>query len=112
MLAKLAPANPQDAVEAISRTSFVAAKFTPEICSVHPVVRVHCVVPVSAPFIVNAPTLYNQSACVDGSWAQHKEYRSMPAVAAVTVPILKTLNGWLAELVVTGFVRPVIDCKT
>jgi hypothetical protein len=56
MLAKAAPANPQDAVEAMSRTSFVAARFTPEICNVHPAVRVHSVVPVSAPFIVNAPT--------------------------------------------------------
>jgi hypothetical protein len=60
MLANAAPENPQDAVEAISRTVFVAARFAPEICKVHPAVSVHCVNPVSAPFIVNAPTWYDQ----------------------------------------------------
>ena len=49
---------PHESVDAISRTWFVAAKFKPDICRVHPVVNVHCVVPVSAPFIVNAPTKY------------------------------------------------------
>jgi hypothetical protein len=48
--------EPQEADDAINRTLFVAAKFTPEICNVQPVVRVHCVVPVNGPFIVNAPT--------------------------------------------------------
>jgi hypothetical protein len=60
MLAKGASVaeSPQESADAISRTSFVAAKLTPDICKVHPAVRVHCVVPVKAPFIVNAPTLY------------------------------------------------------
>jgi hypothetical protein len=49
---------PHEADEDIKRTLFVAAKFTPDICSVHPVVNVHWVMRVSAPFIVNAPTKY------------------------------------------------------
>jgi hypothetical protein len=48
--------SPHESDDAISRTLFVASKFTPDICKVHPVVNVHSVVPVSAPFIVNAPT--------------------------------------------------------
>jgi hypothetical protein len=48
--------EPQEADDAISLTWFVDARPTPEICSEHPAVSVHCVVPVSAPFIVNAPT--------------------------------------------------------
>ena len=53
-----APESPQESDDAIIRTWFVAARFTPDICSVQPAVRVHCVVPVNAPFIVNAPTKY------------------------------------------------------
>jgi hypothetical protein len=49
---------PHEADEAIMRTSFVAAKPTPDICRRQDIVSVHCVVPVSAPFIVNAPTKY------------------------------------------------------
>jgi hypothetical protein len=40
------------------RITFVDAKLTPETWSEHVSVRVHCVAPVSAPFIVNAPTKY------------------------------------------------------
>jgi hypothetical protein len=58
----LAPESPHESEDAISRTSFVAAKLTPDICNVHPAVNVHCVVPVNAPFIVNAPTKYEKSA--------------------------------------------------
>jgi hypothetical protein len=47
---------PHESADAINRTSFVAAKFTPEICKMQAVVSVHSVVPVNAPFIVNAPT--------------------------------------------------------
>jgi hypothetical protein len=50
--------SPHESEDAISRTSFVAAKFTPASCRMHPTVRVHCVVPVNGPFIVNAPTKY------------------------------------------------------
>jgi hypothetical protein len=53
-----APESPHESDEAMSLTWFVAARFTPDIWKAHPVVRVHCVVPVSAPFIVNAPTRY------------------------------------------------------
>ena len=49
---------PQESDDAINRTSFVDAKPTPDICKMQAVVSVHCVVPVSAPFIVNAPTKY------------------------------------------------------
>jgi hypothetical protein len=60
MLAKGASVaeSPHESSDAISRTWFVAAKFTPDICNLHAVVSVHCVVPVSAPFIVKAPTRY------------------------------------------------------
>jgi hypothetical protein len=50
--------SPQESDDAINRTSFVDAKFIPDICKVQAVVSVHCVVPVKAPFIVNAPTKY------------------------------------------------------
>jgi hypothetical protein len=50
--------SPHESEDDISRTWFVAARFTPDICNVHPVVKVHCVVPVNGPFIVNAPTKY------------------------------------------------------
>jgi hypothetical protein len=53
-----AAVSPHESDDEISRTWFVAAKFTPDICSLHAVVSVHCVVPVCAPFIVNAPTKY------------------------------------------------------
>jgi hypothetical protein len=36
----------------------------------------------------------------------------MPAVPAVTNPKLNTLYGVLEELVVAGFVNPVIACNT
>jgi hypothetical protein len=50
--------SPHESEDAISRTWFVDAKPTPDICNVHPFVNVHCVVPVNAPFIVKAPTKY------------------------------------------------------
>ena len=55
MLAKDADV-PHESADEIKRTSFVAAKFTPEICKMQAVASVHSVVPVNAPFIVNAPT--------------------------------------------------------
>jgi hypothetical protein len=54
----LVASPPHEFVDAIKRTLFVAAKVTPDIVMVHPVVNVHSVVPVKAPFIVNAPTKY------------------------------------------------------
>jgi hypothetical protein len=50
--------SPHESDDAINLTWFVAARFTPDIWNVHPVVNVHCVVPVCAPFIVKAPTKY------------------------------------------------------
>jgi hypothetical protein len=58
MLASETPEAPQESVEAITRTSFVATSPTPVSCSRQGIVNVHSVVPVSAPFIVNAPTKY------------------------------------------------------
>jgi hypothetical protein len=57
-LASDAEAAPQASVDAITRTSFVDTSPTPESCSRHGIVKVHSVVPVKAPFIVNAPTKY------------------------------------------------------
>jgi hypothetical protein len=53
-----ATGSPHESVDAIKRTLFEASRLTPSICTVHPVVSVHCAVPVRAPFIVNAPTKY------------------------------------------------------
>jgi hypothetical protein len=58
MLASATFAPPHASDAAMMRTLFVDAKFKPDICTEHPVVNVHCAVPVSAPFIVNKPTLY------------------------------------------------------
>jgi hypothetical protein len=51
-------ADVHESVDRISLTRFVEAKVRPDIWIVHPVVNVHFVVPVTAPFIVNAPTMY------------------------------------------------------
>jgi hypothetical protein len=60
MLAKGASVaeSPHESDDPINLTLFVDAKLTPDICNVHPVVNVHCVVPTFAPFIVKAPTKY------------------------------------------------------
>jgi hypothetical protein len=49
---------PQEPVDAITLTSFVDTSPTPESCSRQGIVKVHSVVPTSAPFIVKAPTKY------------------------------------------------------
>jgi hypothetical protein len=63
--------SPHESNDATRRTLFVDTRLTPEICNVHPVVSVHCVVRVSAPFIVNAPTKYEKSAKPPGACDQH-----------------------------------------
>jgi hypothetical protein len=47
---------PHASADSKMRIAFVAAKLTPESWSEHVSVRVHCVGPVNAPFIVKAPT--------------------------------------------------------
>jgi hypothetical protein len=64
--------EPHVSEDAIKRTSLVAAKFAPDICKRHAIARVHSVVRVSAPFIVNAPTKYEKSAKPAGECDQHK----------------------------------------
>jgi hypothetical protein len=49
---------PQLDADSRTRTTFDTARLTPEICKEHVSVRVHCVAPVSAPFMVKAPTKY------------------------------------------------------
>jgi hypothetical protein len=52
-----ATGSPHVSDDAMSLILLLAASPTPPICSVHPAVRVHCVVPTNAPFIVNIPTI-------------------------------------------------------
>jgi hypothetical protein len=48
---------PHDSADSKMRITFDVARPTPESCSEHVSVNVQSVGPVSAPFIVNAPTL-------------------------------------------------------
>jgi hypothetical protein len=103
---------PQESDDAINRTSFVDAKPAPDMSRVQSTVRMHCVAPVSAPFIVNAPTMYEKSAKPDGLCDQQTEYRSLPAVPAVAVLSGNTLYGSVVAVVVFGFVSPDRDAST
>jgi hypothetical protein len=76
------------------------------------VVNVHCVVPVSAPFIVYAPTKYEKSAKPDGSCDQHSLYSALPAVPAVAVLSANTLYGALPAVATFGFVNPDSEANT